>query len=293
MANPIALRNIIGKTATGGVGSVLTPDDRAFAMLLMQTGNAGSHAEINLLQQLFDMRLAELTQLISFSGWTSREELITGAPANSFYLPADWVHVNGRLLYVADPAGVNERVTVGAGSPPEAGTRTDLIFLEHWLQEVAPTGSTEDDDEDVYQYGGVGNSTVANDILLASMPSIEGSKESSRRIQMRWRIRAVQDAEEMTDATVLAQGGRDAPQATFVFVPDGRDPNLWVSGAGTQGAGEDLMTVNGRVYGIPIATLLRSAGDSTIDTEINDLRPVAPFNNRVELSGLLKQWAFN
>jgi hypothetical protein len=283
------LINYQGKQVTGGLGTRFDADNRSFYMVVGQTGNALSQGEFNLIQQIINLRLSQLIKHISQSGFVEKLAYVTpGSPANTFFMPAQDVYLNGWWIHVADPGGVSERTTVTLSAPPGAGTRQDLVFLEMWQQEVAPLASVESDDEDVPHYGGDDNVNLTNDILIAAMPvkpAIGGTKESTRRVQLRWRIRVVDDVDlatfpaGMTDPQVLAQGGQAAPVATYIFTQDPVDLSLWVAGDGTAPDGVDLDSVDGRVYAVPLATVARVGTDNVIDTEISDVRPETTLSN--------------
>ncbi len=280
--------NIIGKNSAG-VPTILPAEDRAFHSILYQTDEATTFDEFNLVQAIWNDRLQRFGRQFSLAGWVDPGAFITPGDTNVFYMPKTNIMVNGNPLTIADPDGTGERVSISLTS---SATRRDIIFLEVWLQEVAPSGSAEVDDEDVRHYGGDDNVALSNDILRSFAPDRNGSKETTRRVQIRWRIREVTSIDfttfppGMTDPLVLAQGGTGAPVAGKTFTVDPDDANLWVAGTGSEADGIALDSVDGKVYAIRIADLTRTAADEAIDAaEINaDLRDQATINlNLIQL----------
>lgn len=280
--------NLIGKNAVG-IPTVLPAEDRSFHSILYQTDEATTFDEFNLVQAIWNDRLQRFGKTFSKSGWVDPGAFITPGDTNVFYIPKTNVMVNGNPLTIADPDGTGERVSVNLTS---SATRRDIIFLEVWLQEVAPSGSAEADDEDVRHYGGDDNVALSNDILRSFAPDRNGGKETTRRVQIRWRIREVTDIDfgtdpdGMDDPLVLAQGGTAAPVAGKTFTIDPDDANLWIAGTGSEADGIALDSVDGYVYAIRIADLTRTAADEDIDAgEINaDLRDQATINlNLIQL----------
>lgn len=275
------LKHWIGKTSTGGLGPTVDYEDRNFLMNVFQTGNAAINTDFNLVQEMVNFRLRRLIKDMTDSGFIRPEGLVFIQPAaNQFELPACEAYVNGWWMYVANPIRDNEKVLVQLSAPTD---RDDLVFLEVFLREIAPTGSAETDDEDVKHYGGVDNPDQTNDILIATAPIKETTRESTRRVQIRWQIRVVDGVDfgahptGMTDPSVLAQGGQSAPVAGYTFsLLTGDDDTLWRAGAGSETSGEDLGVVDGFTYAIPIARVTRTTGVTDIEeAETSDLRPSA------------------
>lgn len=112
------------------------------------------------------------------------------------------------------------------------------------------------------------------------------NQETSQRVQIQYRIRATSTAEAVNYkthpdgfsstsgglATIFAQGATGGPVADYPFVPANRtdvllnssavaydvdDPGLWIAGDGTAASVNDLGTVDGFVYAIPICFVHR------------------------------------
>jgi len=263
------LVNITGSAATSGVSGLLAVQDRAWESVLFQQGKRPVDSELNLLQQVVGEATRILLKGLMGSGAASSWSPATNATANTIKLHQGPnlmpLIVDGRLVQVGDPDAANALIAT-LSAPPGGGTRDDLVFVEVWYEEVQPTAAPESVSSTVYKLGGVGNATIANDLIV-----IDGA-ESTRRIQCRWRLRVVDGIVKatypngMNAPTVLAQGGTGAPVAAKTFTQETLDSGLWTAGDGSQGAGAALKCVDGYVYAIPIAWIARAAGVTAIPT---------------------------
>jgi hypothetical protein len=165
--------------------------------------------------------------------------------------------------------------------PPTFGSREDLVFLEAWFEEVDYT-------ETIDKYGGESSGTLTNDLQDSRL-----GVETSRRIQMKWRIRTVEDVDfakfpegfhinlysnsyASYNHKATAQGGNTAPTETsdgnryiVHFSPEIARPattmldkfigdkGLYVAGKGNQTSKDILKTVDGYVYAIPLFRVKR------------------------------------
>ncbi|MGN0958618.1 MAG: hypothetical protein ACI4OK_06775, partial [Selenomonas bovis] len=166
---------------------------------------------------------------------------ISGAVAN----------VNGWLVYLYGQNRSDAMSDIVFPVAPNSGSREDLAFLECWFEEVAPSGSPEDDDENVYRYGGIASGTLANDLL----DSVAGA-ETTRRIQLRWNIRTVTDVNftnypkgvDNGDRVKARAGAQSDTNYTFGSVGNG----LYRAGDGSEAACSTLKCVDGYVYALPL-----------------------------------------
>ena len=251
-----------GPVVSTGVSRLLDPTNRAFTAVMWQQGKPPLDAELNLLQQLQNHLRAEWMRKLYPSGIMEAGEITGGltSPLNAIRLAESWAVVRGWLIRVAgaNRNGTDNQNDILFPDAPVSGQREDLAFLEVWFEEVAPTGSPEQDSEDVYKYGGVQSGTVNNDLLDLTI-----GDETTRRIQLRWRIRTVADVDFVTypkgidhGYRVKAWGGTGADTSyTFSRITD--DPELYIAGDGSQEAATALRCVDGYVYGIPLYRVWR------------------------------------
>lgn len=241
-----------GPTGSTGFSRILSPMNRNFSMVAFQQAKPAMDSELNLSQQIQNKARADilrallspgLLSLTTTTGVTDRRNAlrISGAVAN----------VNGWLVYLNGQNRSDAMSDIVFPVAPNSGSREDLAFVEVWFEEVAPAGSPEDDDENVYKYGGVASGTLANDLL----DSVAGA-ETTRRIQLRWNIRTVTDVNftsypngvDNGDRVKARAGARSDTNYTFGSVGSG----LYRAGDGSEAACSTLKCVDGYVYALPL-----------------------------------------
>lgn len=241
-----------GPTGSTGFSRILSPMNRNFSMVAFQQAKPAMDSELNLSQQIQNKARADilraplspgLLSLTTTTGVTDRRNAlrISGAVAN----------VNGWLVYLYGQNRSDAMSDIVFPVAPNSGSREDLAFLECWFEEVAPSGSPEDDDENVYRYGGIASGTLANDLL----DSVAGA-ETTRRIQLRWNIRTAADVNftnypkgvDNGDRVKARAGARSDTNYTFGSVGNG----LYRAGDGSETACSTLKCVDGYVYALPL-----------------------------------------
>lgn len=270
-----------------GVSRTLSAAQRQFQQVVWQAYKPPLDSELNLGQQIDTEKLANLIRAEMHSGFlldpfaADRDFLTSDAWSNWFKFgradsneeaPSIWANVNGWIIPVTgtDVADGDTSNRLNLFPPPGSDSRIDLIFLEVWRAQVAPTPSTvnKPSASTLYKYGNVefGGTNLADDL---EDPAI--GIETTERVQIQYRIRVVgrgtglgQSVDLATypdgldDPNVLAQGASAAPVAGFAFQNMREtlgDPGLWRSGNGDPMSA--LGTVDGYVYAIPICAVFR------------------------------------
>ena len=226
-----------------------------------------------------------------FFGGNTASTVFTAFPPNTFAMAEGWANEQGRELHVGNPDNASDNYpnysTIVLPAPPVAGTRTDIVFLEVWVEEVGGVGSTDAGGvlitaRNLYKYGGIDNGIEATNIYWGSPANVE----PVRRVQLRWASRSSAGATIVTGLS--AQGGASAVNATYPFaaletitLPDTTSKiAVFRAGVGNITTGADLKTVDGYVYAMPVALVARSAGNTTIiSTNVTDIR------NSMQLQG--------
>ena len=244
-----------GPVVSTGVSRLLDPTDRGLTAIMFQQGKPPLDAEINLVQQVQNHLRAQMLRQLMPSGILALGASTTGvtSPLNCLRLADSYALVNG---FIARLAGANRSDTANDILFPDApisGYRDDLAFAEFWFEELAPTGSPETDSENVYKYGGVQSGTQTNDLQDTTI-----GDETTRRIQLRWRIRTVTDVDFVTypdgvnhGAKVKAWGGAGA-DTTYAFTASSTDSKLYVAGDGSTAACDALKCATGYVYALSL-----------------------------------------
>lgn len=241
-----------GPTVSTGFSRILNQENRNFSMVAFQQAKPILDSEMNLTQLIQNKARADLIRTILDSGIISiKTTTDVTDKKNTLRISEAVANMNGWLLYLYGANRTDTSSDIVFTPAPYNGTREDLAYLEAWFEEVAPTGSPEDDDESVYKYGGLASGTVANDILD---PTAEG--ETGRRIQLRWNIRTAADVNftnypagiNNTDR-VKARGGNNS-DTDYGYASLGN--GLYRAGDGSSAACTALKCVDGYVYAIPL-----------------------------------------
>lgn len=241
-----------GPTVSTGFSRILNQGNRNFSMVAFQQAKPILDSEMNLTQLIQNKARADLIRTILEPGIISIKTTTNVTDQkNTLRISEAVVNMNGWLLYLYGANRTDASSDIVFTPAPYNGTREDLAYLEAWFEEVAPTGSPEDDDESVYKYGGLASGTVANDILD---PTAEG--ETGRRIQLRWNIRTAADVNftnypdgiNNTDR-VKARGGNNS-DTDYGYASLGN--GLYRAGDGSSAACTALKCVDGYVYAIPL-----------------------------------------
>ena len=238
----------------GNIPFALPTANRNYYAATILSGVPILDQDLNLQQRISADRLQSLIRAISTSGWLT-------APAfhdygvNVMEITAGEFIVDGFNCIWDGVNNVDNQITFVAADP--LLPRDDLVWVEIWLEEV-------DYNDTIYMYGNEDyyGTNPTNDIVDPAV-----GFECTRRIQIRYRTRVTESAAQVDDLTVFAQGSRTTP-GTFNFT---YDATIQAYVADTSDLTYSI--VDGRVYGMPICTVARPAGNSVIAAGITtDLR---------------------
>jgi hypothetical protein len=265
-----------------GVSRTLSARDRQFQVVVWQPGKPPLDSELNLMMQADWERHAEEVRSSMPSGWlldpfNADQDFKTQKNWANFFevgggtaLPALWANVNGWIVPVTGTATGTSRNRVHLFPPPSSDSRVDFVFLEVWLAQVAPNPSAlnKPSPSTLYKYGNTkfGGVNLPDDL---EDPAI--GFETTERVQLQYRIRVVGKGtglgdsvdlstfpDGLDDPNVLAQGSAASPQAGWTWQNMGTllgDSGLWRAGNGN--SNNDLGTVDGYAYAIPLCAVFR------------------------------------
>lgn len=270
-----------------GVSRTLSAQDRQFQVVVWQTGKPPLDSELNLMAQVDWERLAETLRAQAHSGFLldpfkADADYVTDVNWSNWFKfgpveeggesPVVWACVNGWMVPVAGTAAeegdLSNRINLYPG--PSSDTRTDFVFLEVFLAQVAPNASTENKPSasTLYRFGnvGYGGTNISDDL---QDPNI--GFETTERVQLQYRLRLLGSGtglgdsvdlaaypDGLDDPNVLAQGTASDPQVGFTWENMREtlgDPGLWRSGNGD--VTNALGTVDGYTYAIPVCAVFR------------------------------------
>lgn len=241
-----------GPTGSTGFSRVLSPNNRNFSLVAFQQAKPLLDSELNLMQQIQNKLRADILRTIMSSGIISMDvQAGITDKKNTLRISGAMACVNGWLLTLSGSNRNDAASDIVFPAAPNSGSREDLAFVECWFEEVAPSGSPEDDDENVYRYGGIASGTLANDL----QDNVAGD-ETTRRIQLRWNIRTVTDVNFTTYPKGVDNGDRVKARAgaqsdtNYTFASAGN--GLYRAGDGSSAACTTLKCVDGYVYALPL-----------------------------------------
>lgn len=305
-----------------GVSRTLSAKDRAFVAVVWQADKPPLDSELNLVAQVDWERAASAVRAQMHSGFlldpfNADADYVTSDTWSNFFKlgrqaeddisPVLWANVNGWVVPVTGTAvsdgDTSNRINLYPG--PTTDRRIDFVFLEVWMAQVAPNPSTgnKPSASAIYKYGNVkfGGTNIPDDL---EDPTI--GFETTERVQLQYRLRVVGQGaglgvsvdlaaypDGIDDPNVLAQGTSGSPVVGYPFTnmrEELGDPGLWRSGDGD--AENELGTVDGYVYAIPVCAIFRrnttpfsartNAGNANQNGALDRNPRVAPIVDPVE-----------
>lgn len=259
-----------GPKGSTGLSRILNPGNSSFSMVTFQQAKPLLDSELNLSQQIQNKARADILRALLSPGILSMTTITDVTDRkNALRISNAVANVNGWLVYLNGQNRSDALSDIVFSAAPYNGSREDLAFVEVWFEEVAPSGSPEDDDENVYRYGGIASGTIANDL----QDSVAGD-ETTRRIQLRWNIRTATDVNftsypkgvDNGDRVKARAGAQSDTNYTFGGVGNG----LYRAGDGSSAACTTLKCVDGYVYALPLFRVHRrnqTAYDATDNKE--------------------------
>lgn len=218
---------------------------------------------------------------------------LNGSPFN--------VNILGDIIKLGGTNSADEsQVVVTLPSPPGAGSREDLVYLEVWYQQIVSQGlGHRPAANEVYAYGNVqsGLPGVTDDIFFGLIGT-----PTTDRVQVQYRVKVVPNVnfggfpEGVNDIlSVFAQAGMPT-QSTYTFAPHASDKGLYVAGDGSTTAQTVLGSDDGYVYAIPLLRVHRRNASPFSLTNLNGAgkniaqgnsdRPDGYLNDKIELGDL-------
>jgi len=333
-------------TRTSRVSSIDTAN-QSLESVVFQQGKSILDFDLNVMQDIIAKNQQRFVQSIyKSSGFLTNPNITISS--NTLTIQKSFVNIQGNIFTIASAAsGSTMTVTV------DSTNVNTFVWLEAWYQEVVPTAAsgetissnasvTENKSATIYKYGGT--DTADNAITNIMTDPVFGA-ETTRRIQLRWRLRTSAittndvslgfitgvsyTVSTPANSSVKAQGGRSSsfistnastnpytfyradnydttalssPQTlvsilsdtvyradmrkSFLEFADNLDSSLYIAGRGTDDDAQQLNTVDGRVYGLPLAVVTKSGSTytsallaNTIATSTQGTTVVGPTNN--------------
>ena len=218
------------------VGSI-NDDNSSFDSVIFQQGKSLLDFDLNVAQTVLKNMIEGLAKsILNGSGFlnqiTSGTTIAYSSGDKKLTIQPLSVNILGRILRISGVDGSPIQYEFNNSSDPVVTNANKFIWLEVWYQEIVPTStiesinpsvltSSEKKDSTIYQYGGKDNTSLT---LTNTLLDINFGAETTRRIQLRWRLRttsvsSLQDGfllgtSDNSNEAVQATGGRLAPPIT-------------------------------------------------------------------------------
>ena len=250
------LARIIG-SAPYGVSSYRQSFLAFWAAVLVQAGRGLADSEGNLLGQVMAHSAERAWRGLGGAGLLDLCVPALGSGSNvarihdgSFNLKA----LTGGRLHEVRGATDGATLDVQLEAPPGSGTRTDLIYLETWLEEIQPTISPEAASNLVKNRGNSDNATpLSNDLVVVA------STETTRRLQARYAIKSAAGVASLSAITVAGYAYSAGPVV-----------GEYLAGDGSLSAALALGTADGYKRAVVLAVATRAVGVTTIPANAID-----------------------
>lgn len=279
----------------GPTSGYLDPGHKAWEQVTWRTGRPVLDTELNLSGELFLQQLYRSGKICSgflFSRDYFSPDLYpvsttyvdepgnycqdagSGITANRFYFgPGQAAHVADMLVYLKPNGSDWIPINLDAAPTGVGVKRWDFVFIEVWRAGLSGDAATDtaagirDTNGKIFYNGWADSPTVNNltdDVLNAGV-----GVETSRRVQVQWRIRVVSDLDMYTypdgldDTIKVFARGPDAAVSVISYTNQASvgDPGLWISTG-------HATPVDGNVYAIPLCAVARR-NQSTWDQDTN------------------------
>lgn len=274
-----------------GVSRVLENFNRQFSNVIWQEGKPPLDSELNYMGQVSWDNLTSHIRSSAPSGFfldptnTKADFTTNDHYSNLFFLGQEGspltANVNGWIIPVCGTATDNLLNAIKLNPPPTSDTRIDFVFLEAWQALVSPNpDSTNKPSQDrIYRYGNVeyGGDNLTDDL---TDPSV--AFETTKRVQVQYRLRVYGFGQGggtgvdlgvyvdgLDDPNIRAQGTASSVGG-FTFSNMGEelgDASLWRAGDGD--TSNDLGTVDGYSYAIPVCAIFRRNSSAFVAVSTN------------------------
>ena len=278
-----------------GVSRTLDAAMRQFTAVVFQDSKPPLDAEFNLQDDIHTENLSKLIRAEMPSGffidptraiqdylfdpnWSNyfilgNPRTVKGSLDGPEKMPIVWANINGWVIPVlgTDISTEGDLTNlIKLYPPPESDSRIDYVFLEAWQCRVDPNPSeiNKPAADKLWKYGNVkyGGTNLTDDL---EDPAIGFA--TTGRIQVQYRLRVYGRGvglgasvnldiypDGLGDPNILGQATAALPVGGFYYTnmrEDLSDPSLWRAGNGNPN--NDLGTVDGYTYAIPVCAIFR------------------------------------
>ena len=263
--------------------SSISSSQASIDSVVFQQGKSILDFDLNVTQDVLKNSIESLARsILSKSGFLKSIAITSSysSPNVTISIPPVDVALLGKIVRLSSSSAtgnINSTVNVSSGA---------FFWIELWYQEIIPEGTIETGKISVIKSYGYADDDSS---LSNTMKDVTFGAETTRRVQLRWRVRSAQTtSSNFTDATITARGGNQAGVADYNFYLSNsyasstetalgassvknslleyallNDSGVYIAGRGTDADAQALNTVDGRVYAFSLCTVAANSSSLT------------------------------
>ena len=256
--------------------SSISSSQASIDSVVFQQGKSILDFDLNVTQDVLKNSIESLARSILSKSGFLKSITITSSysfPNVTISIPPVDVALLGKIVRLSSSSA-----TGTINSIADVQSSGAFFWIELWYQEIIPEGTIETGKISVIKSYGYADD---NSSLSNTMKDVTFGAETTRRVQLRWRVRSAQTtSSDFTDATITARGGNQAGVAGYNFYLSNsyasspetalgassvknslleyallNDTGVYIAGRGTDADAQALNTVDGRVYAFSLCTV--------------------------------------
>jgi hypothetical protein len=263
--------------------SSISSSQASIDSVVFQQGKSILDFDLNVTQDVLKNSIESLARsILSKSGFLKSIAITSSysSPNVTISIPPVDVALLGKIVRLSSSSATGTITST-------ANVSSDAFFwIELWYQEIIPDGTSGETGKTsvIKPYGYADdNSSLSN-----TMKDVTFGAETTRRVQLRWRVRSAQTtSSNFTNTAITARGGNDDSVAGYNFYLSNsyafsaetvlgassvknslleyallNDSGVYIAGRGTDADAQALNTIDGRVYAFSLCTV--AANSSTV-----------------------------
>lgn len=152
--------------------------------------------------------------------------------------------INGYFLLAGnnEVSGADSRLFIPFITNPSLIDKKFVIYIETWLEAVSYS-------ENLRKFGGINTPIITNSMLDSRI-----NKETSRRLQLRWRLKSSETIDGGLDIAIPSKVDGTNSSTTFAKIQNNIN-DTWFANVGTTLNGDASIKSDGQIFAIPLFVL--------------------------------------
>ena len=259
--------------------SSISSSQASIDSVVFQQGKSILDFDLNVTQDVLKNSIESLARsILSKSGFLKSISITSlySSPNVTISIPPVDVALLGKIVRLSSSSATG---TITSTANVSSGA---FFWIELWYQEIIPDGTSGEPEKiNVIKTYGYADGEGNGSSLSNTMKDDTFGAETTRRIQLRWRVRSAQTtSSDFTNTAITARGGKDASVAGYNFYLSNsyvssedtnlsaasiknslleysllNDSGVYIAGRGNDTDALALNTVDGRVYAFSLCTV--------------------------------------